>query len=207
MFVVFVSIILMNLLLALTVSETDKLQNAGDLIRLEKTVNQITSTEDTLVHKPTLLQCFPRAVENQVIKATSIFEGLRKRRARADINRIFKVCVRPFTPVAKPIGKNKSWAYSNTTRSNDEYLEIYFYDEKKGGRGFTTGYKMPKQIAENALRVVSTRYTTEAQEMQMMEQLVHDNGSLSDISSYNQQAMTTSRRQLDVLRKRQKQRR
>ena len=73
---------------------------------------------------------------------------------------------------------------------NDEYLEIYFYDEKKGGRGFTTGYKMPKQIAENALRVVSTRYTTEAQEMQMMEQLVHDNGSLSDISSYNQQVIT-----------------
>ena len=125
MFVVFVSIILMNLLLALTVSETDKLQNAGDLIRLEKTVNQITSTEDTLVHKPTLLQCFPRAVENQVIKATSIFEGLRKRRARADINSIFKVCVRPFTPVAKPIGKNKSWAYSNTTRSVGKLLTYH----------------------------------------------------------------------------------
>ena len=73
---------------------------------------------------------------------------------------------------------------------NDEYLEIYFYDEMKGGRGFNTGYKMPKQIAENALRVVSTRYTTEAQEMQMMEQLVHDNGSLSDISAYNQQVIT-----------------
>ena len=68
MFVVFVSIILMNLLLALTVSETDKLQNDGDLIRLEKTVNQITSTEDTLVHRPTLLQCFPHAVETRVIR-------------------------------------------------------------------------------------------------------------------------------------------
>ena len=41
MFVVFVSIILMNLLLALTVSETDRLQNEGDLIRLEKTVTQV----------------------------------------------------------------------------------------------------------------------------------------------------------------------
>lgn len=62
-------------------------------------------------------------------------------------------------------------------------MEIFFYDEKKGGRGFTTGYKMPKQIAENALGVVSTRYTTEAQEMQLMEQQMMDTGSLSDISS------------------------
>ena len=54
-------------------------------------------------------------------------------------------------------------------QSPDEDLEIFFYDEKKGGRGFTTGYYMPKQIAENSLKIVSSRYRTEAQEMQLIE--------------------------------------
>ena len=54
-------------------------------------------------------------------------------------------------------------------QSPDEDLEIFFYDEKKGGRGFTTGYYMPKQIAINSLKIVSSRYRTEAQEMQLIE--------------------------------------
>ena len=103
----------MNLLLAFTVSETDKLQDAGYLIRLEKTVSQITSIEDTLVHKPTILQCFPTGVAKRVYQNTSVFKGLKKRIGRNNVESSFRLCVRPFTPIEKPIGKYKSWAYSN----------------------------------------------------------------------------------------------
>ena len=113
LFVIFLSIILMNLLLAFTVSETDKLQDAGYLIRLEKTVSQITSIEDTLVHKPTILQCFPTGVAKRVYQNTSVFKGLKKRIGRNNVESSFRLCVRPFTPIEKPIGKYKSWAYSN----------------------------------------------------------------------------------------------
>ena len=97
------------------------------------------------------------------------FQSLKKRRGRDDIRDACKVCVRPFTPIAKPKGKNKSWAYTNFTTKvknqfqfhqwhevstvnfvlfqSDEFLEIFFYDEKKGGRGFTTGYFLPKQVS------------------------------------------------------------
>lgn len=154
-FLVFISIIIMSLLVALTVSEIEKLYNKADLIRLQKMVLQIVSTEDTIIHKPTILDWLPIKIQEPLKQVTSVFAHLKKQRAVGQKG-YFKVCVRPFPKKLKP-KSIKSWFYTNRDLVKKNWYQLYFYDPAKGTLGKPIDAVISRCIVNNALKLMRDR--------------------------------------------------
>ena len=143
LFVMFVSIVIGNLLVALTVSEIGVLTKEGEVIGLEKMALQIVALEDIFINKPTITDCFPPClewIETLIKKKTRVFELL-KRKADKQFRRkghyeeeSTKICVRPFEPVLKPSSKegnvrprNRIWASARS------FLKSFIYPSDREG--------------------------------------------------------------------------
>ena len=167
LFLIFLTIIIMNLLLGLTVSKTEELFKTAGLIRLEKTAKQISIIEDAFVHKPTIVQFLPSLIGDAIKESTSIFAELIE--LQPNFERTFKVCVRPYKHKVKRKGEKKSWLYTQNNTADDN-LKIYFYDDFKGGIGRPTGHKIPQWIVGNTQALLEAREQTDWQQQIEAEQ-------------------------------------
>ena len=146
LFVMFVSIVIGNLLVALTVSEIGVLTKEGEVIGLEKMALQIVALEDIFINKPTITDCLPSClewIETLIKKKTRVFERLKlqqqdkkgiKKYCRQYHEESTKICVRPFEPVFKPTSKEKSKApQSRAWSSICTFLKSFIYPSDREG--------------------------------------------------------------------------
>ena len=144
LFVMFVSIVIGNLLVALTVSEIGVLTKEGEVIGLEKMALQIVALEDIFINKPTITDCLPSClewIEALIKKKTRVFERLKRQQPNKQFypkshynEESTKICVRPFEPVFKSSckerntgPKNKIWA------SFCSFLKSFIYPSDREG--------------------------------------------------------------------------
>ena len=169
LFVLFVSIIIANLIIGLTVSEIDDLYNEARAIRLHKMVTQLVNLEDLFINKPSITDCLPRSVRDRIRHVTSLFSYLDKLKREKDNKTIkgsstspWKLCVRPFAPKRKKIeavGGVVEWIgnkfFKKRTATTDN--NIFFYDEVKGSIGTEIGYSLPSHIVTNTIAILEER--------------------------------------------------
>ena len=78
LFLFVVSIVISNLLIAMTVSKTEELFKKAGVIRLEKTVGQVKGIEDIIEDKRSFLAMLPVALKNKLLEMTELFTYLEK---------------------------------------------------------------------------------------------------------------------------------
>ena len=78
LFLFVVSIVISNLLIAMTVSKTEELFKKAGVIRLEKTVGQVKGIEDIVVDKRSLLAMLPDSLTIMLLEMTQLFTYLEK---------------------------------------------------------------------------------------------------------------------------------
>lgn len=169
LFVIFVSIIIANLIIGLTVSEIDDLYNEARAIRLHKMVTQLVNLEDLFINKPSITDCLPSSVRTRMRHVTSLFSYLENLKISKDNKTIkgsstspWKLCVRPFAPkrkINKTAGGVVEWVgnkfFKKRTVTTDN--NIFFYDEVKGSIGTEIGYSLPTHIVTNTIALLEER--------------------------------------------------
>ena len=78
LFLFVVSIVISNLLIAMTVSKTEELFKKAGVIRLEKTVGQVKGIEDIVEDKRSFLGILPASLKNKLLEMTELFTYLEK---------------------------------------------------------------------------------------------------------------------------------
>ena len=76
LFLFMVTIVISNLLIAMTVSKTEELFKRAGVIRLEKTVVQVMAIEGTLTHTKRVLSIFPVSIRKALLDMTQLFTYL-----------------------------------------------------------------------------------------------------------------------------------
>ena len=76
LFLFMVTIVISNLLIAMTVSKTEELFKRAGVIRLKKTVVQVMAIEGTLTHTQKLLSIFPDSIGRALLEMTQLFTYL-----------------------------------------------------------------------------------------------------------------------------------
>ena len=147
LFVMFVSIVIGNLLVALTVSEIGVLTKEGEVIGLEKMALQIVALEDIFINKPTITDCLPSCldwIEELVKKKTRVFERLKRESddakysikfPRLHVDESAKICVRPFEPIFQTSNKKRSSARpeNRVCKSVCSFLKSFIYPSEREG--------------------------------------------------------------------------
>ena len=147
LFVMFVSIVIGNLLVALTVSEIGVLTKEGEVIGLEKMALQIVALEDIFINKPTITDCLPSCldwIEELVKQKTRVFERLKRESddtkysikfPRIHIDESAKICVRPFEPIFQTSSKKRSSARpgNRVCKSVWSFLKSFVYPSEREG--------------------------------------------------------------------------
>jgi hypothetical protein len=159
-FLLFISIVVMNLLVGLAVSEIDVVREKANQISLELTVEEIVRLEDLLVKKPRLTDLLPTCCKEIITRQHSLFPRLQNiadehpAMYEHGVGTPWKLCVRPINPKVKPSsGQEKTWYNtkkdswkSPSTVYSKAYYPVYFYNEEKGRRGLDTGFELPKAM-------------------------------------------------------------
>ena len=137
LFLMFVSIVIGNLLVALTVSEIGELTTEGEAIGLAKMTLQIVAWEDMFINKPTITDCLPTCLEGIarfIKKKTRVFERLKEQPDKElsieshHKEASTKICVRPFKPAFKPSSKyGGSRTMNKTCASVCSFLKSFIY--------------------------------------------------------------------------------
>ena len=76
LFLFMVTIVISNLLIAMTVSKTEELFKEAGVIRLKKTVVQVMAIEGTLTHTKRVLSIFPVSIRRALLDMTQLFAYL-----------------------------------------------------------------------------------------------------------------------------------
>lgn len=191
-FLLFISIVVMNLLVGLAVSEIDDVREKAKQISLEIMVEEIVRMEDLLVKKPTFTDCLPSCCKEIITRQHSLFSQLQN---MADDHPVlyehgtpWKLCVRPINPKVKPSSgqertwyntKKDSWKSPSTVYSK-AYYPVYFYNEEKGRRGPDTGFELPKAMVLETLQRIEShlenKFEDEGEEAETAEGVNDHNG-------------------------------
>ena len=126
LFIFVVSIVIVNLIIGLTVSETDKLQRTADATRLERTLVQILSLEELFIEDDALLRVLPSKLKSVLARGTQIFPYLKSEQCYEQ----YKICVRPFETARNNFSWRKCTPLGIASIFYNDHL-VYLYSESE----------------------------------------------------------------------------
>jgi hypothetical protein len=165
MFLIFVSIVIANLLIGLTISKTEELFKEAGLFRLEKTVIQVLGVE-TIFFQPTSGSgILPKKWVKVLNKKSRIFTYLKSMLPSTKSTVVeeqraspWKVCVRPFGQ-SHGMTHSKSRKFldvkaslDTSSSSFDESYAVHVYDDILGGYGSKLSCDLPAWVIGNTLK-------------------------------------------------------
>ena len=127
LFIFVVSIVIVNLIIGLTVSETDKLQRTADATRLERTLVQILSLEELFVEDDAILRVLPSKLKSVLTRGTQIFPYLKSEQC---YGHQYKICVRPFETARNNFSWRKCTPLGIASIFYNDHL-VYLYSESE----------------------------------------------------------------------------
>ena len=181
----FMTIIIMNLLIGLTVTKLDDLLKEAEIIRSEKMVTLIASTQDVLVNSKfpfaaffNCLKCkkfghigqlFPHILANM-----SNVEKGKKYQVHLSLQRISstKVCFEPNQ-------RNRLYdERSQKIKLDDGGFPVYLYNERNGRKEMALDLILPHKIAGNCLKLIKEKHD---QHRKYKERTVEDDMGLHNM--------------------------
>ena len=163
----FLTIIIMNLLIGLTVTKLDDLSDEAEVIRLEKMVTLISSNHDVLINKRFSLQMILKKLHlvkfGQIGKLFSYIKLKHKEITKNFTNRPYvktnhhrisesKIC---FEPNREKLGSATRTRKIRLLETSD--FPVYLYNERTGTKEIDIKLKMPHMIVKKCMDLINEK--------------------------------------------------
>ena len=179
----FMTIIIMNLLIGLTVTKLDDLSKEAEIIRSEKMVTLIASTQDALFNAKVgklfkWLKCRKLCHIGQLFqkiqdKANKVEKG-KKFQAHLSLQRISstKICFEPNRKKRLQDGRRQR------IKLDDGGFPVYLYNERNGKKEMALDLKLPCSVVGDCLKVIKEKHD---QQRKYKERTVEDDMGLHNM--------------------------
>ena len=165
MFLLLVTVVIMNLLIGLTVSQVEELRLKAGVRRLKKTVEQVATTESIIMKTDApLLKILPKQLRQALLNFGQFFSYVHRTKTNNETSP-FKICFQPkyvplgFKYLPSSVRKNaiKSMGSGKGISFGSKHVEVYLYNDCMGSMDAKTNFTLPSWIVYKTLKLLDER--------------------------------------------------
>ena len=187
-FVIMISIVMYNLLIALTVNKTEELAKVANITRLEKTVDQIDNAEN--LFKQTL------GINHKISKRNQISFQLQKALGQSEALG-WKVCVIPFSREEQRKKMSRNDTTSVTSVSD---YSLYAYDDMLCKYTCKLPFKMPSGVVRETLAYLrDKKYQENKKNQKILEREMNSYIDTDKVIDHRKNSIVSMKRVMDNL--------
>ena len=185
-FVIMISIVMYNLLIALTVNKTEELAKVANITRLEKTVDQIDNAEN--LFKQTL------GINHKISRTNQVSFQLQKALGQSEALG-WKVCVIPFSREEQL----KKKVRNDIVTSVDDY-SLYAYDDMLCKYTCKLPFKMPSGVVRETLAYLrNKKYQENKKNQKILEREMNSYIDTDKVIDHRKNSIVSMKRVMDNL--------